>query len=65
MCETVAQYFASIHVAVDIRDGAEWRNAITDELVARGESRDHADDVRIANAALRIVTEKGWMMVTE
>lgn len=61
MCETVAQYFESMHVAMDIRDGAKWRNMLTNERVARGESRDHADDVRIADAALRIVTEGGWV----
>lgn len=63
MCETVGQFFQSIFVARDIREGAEWVNETTRERVARGETRDRTDDVRIANEALRIVTEQGWSRV--
>lgn len=63
MCETVGQFFQSIFVARDIREGAEWRNELTKERVACGQTRDRDDDVRIASAALRIVTERGWVRV--
>lgn len=35
MCETVAQYFKSIHIARNIRDGIEYRNTNTGECVFR------------------------------
>lgn len=35
MCETVLQFFKSIHIARDIRDGKEFWNPLTKEYVFR------------------------------
>lgn len=35
MCETVLEFFKSIHVARDIRDGREYWNTLTKEYVFR------------------------------
>ena len=64
MCETVLEYFKSIHVARDIRDGIQWRNVDTGELASIHPSQDGvalADDASINDMALRIVTEAGWV----
>lgn len=47
MCETVLEYFKSIHVARDIRDGVEYRNEATGELVFRDAQFDSEAEWRL------------------
>lgn len=97
MCETVLEYFRSIHVARDIRDGASYWNPMTGEEIYYDKDYDEPpatlergcskytfcisqlggdegmtfeerlamgwvdDDIDREEAALRIVTEKGWV----
>ena len=46
MCETVLEYFKSIHVARDIRDYVNWWNERTLEYVFRDEDYDSEDEWR-------------------